>query len=176
MLSQLHYTKAHLQTGLQHTSTLGLGAIIFGDPHQRPVAGRVLRGLIPGATIGEGETRGFYSVTGPEDAALCERREQPFRDDPFVLQEMFQGPECELGVIGREPDRTTAGVWIWLVVPDGMSRVRKLPFGAVPKRVADRQRKQHAFHTDGTTLSAGGIRSSLSAPQHRRPALCDQLV
>jgi len=31
MLSQLHYTKAHLQTGLQHTGTLGLGAIIFGD-------------------------------------------------------------------------------------------------------------------------------------------------
>jgi hypothetical protein len=80
-----------------------------------------------------------------EDAALRECCEQPFRDDPIVLQEVFQGPEGELGIIGRKPDRPTVGVGIWLVAADGMPGVRKLPFSRVPERVADGYAEQHVW-------------------------------
>jgi hypothetical protein len=70
-----------------------------------------LRGLVPRLAITERLTRRGHSAPDTEDAAFRERREQPFRHDPIVLQEMFQGPEGELGR-RTKVDRTTTSVSI----------------------------------------------------------------
>jgi hypothetical protein len=99
----------------------------------------MLRCLIPGSAIVEGPTCGGDSVPDTEDAAFGEFSEQPFRDNPAVLQEMLQGPEGELGVVGWEANRATADISVRLVVAHRVSRARKPPFGRIPERVADRQ-------------------------------------
>jgi hypothetical protein len=85
-----------------------------------------------GWAFAERLTRRGHSAPDTEDALFRERREQLFRHDPIVLQEMFQGPEGGLGVVGRKADRTTTSVSIRRILADWMSRVRKLPFGRIP--------------------------------------------
>jgi hypothetical protein len=101
-----------------------------------------------------------------------------FRDDPIVLQQMLQRPEGELCVVGRDTDRTTAGISIRLVVADVTSAPWKLPFGRVPERVADRQAEQHAFDAVERHEAERRRRAERGerAGREAEPALCDQLV
>src|SRR5215211_5287010 len=103
------------------------------DPHDCPITGGVLRGLPPRPTIAEGLTRRGYSAPNTENAAISEHREQPLRDNPIVLKQMLKRPKCELSVVRWEPNSTTAGVSIGLIVKNGASRGRELSFSRVPK-------------------------------------------
>jgi hypothetical protein len=79
---------------------------------------------------------------------------------------------------GRDTNRTTASISVRLVVADVTTAARKLPFGRVSERVADRQAEQHAFETverheaERRRRAEHGERAGSEA----EPALCDQLV
>jgi hypothetical protein len=71
----------------------------WSNPHERSIARRVLRGLIPWQTITVGPTRRGDGMPQTEDVAFRKSCEQSLRQDPIVFQEMLQGPKGELCVI-----------------------------------------------------------------------------
>jgi hypothetical protein len=107
-----------------------------------------------------------------KDAAARESREQLSRDDPIALQQVFQCPERELGVVGRDTNRTTASISVRWVGTDVTSAARKLPFGRVPERVANRQAEQHTFDAV-ERHEAERKRRAERAGREAEPTLCD---
>ena len=115
------------------------------DPNESSVAGRVLVGVVPALPITEGLTRCADRSPHFEDMAIRKSREQLFRNDPTMLQEMFEGPK--LSIVGRNADCTIARISIRQIVADRRSPRRTLPFAGVPERVSDRQAEQHPLNT-----------------------------
>jgi hypothetical protein len=76
---------------------------------------------------------------------------------------------------GQNANRTTASMSVRLVVADVTSAARKLTFGRVAERVANRQAKQHAF--DAVERHAAERKRHAErgerAAREAEPALCD---